>query len=675
MENMSEKLNWGILATGNIAKTFAEGVAHSKTGQLVAVGSRSNESAEKFAEQFNIPRRHGSYEALLADPQVHAVYIATPHPSHALWAIRCAEAKKHILVEKPIGMNHAQAMAVVEAAIANDVFLMEAFMYRCHPQTAKVVQLIKSGAIGDVRVIQASFSFHWPKPWNESSRITSNALGGGGILDVGCYPVSMSRLIAGAARGEDFADPIELKAVGYVGKTGVDEWTSAVLRFPGDIIANLSTGVQVNQENAVHIFGSDGKIFVPDPWVPAKNGGTVSIHLQRADEKEPQEIRIETDEWLYALEADTFARNLAQRQASSPAMSWNDTLGNMKTLDAWRAQIGVVYDSEKPEGFPNTTISGRPLAPSRTGIIPRGTIPHLNKPVSRLVMGCDNQQTLPHAAVMFDDFFERGGNAFDTAHVYQAGLQEKLLGQWVKLRGIREDVVVITKGAHTPLCNPQDMTRQFLISLDRLQMDYADIYMLHRDNPDIPVGEFVDVLNDHVKAGRIRAFGGSNWSLERVQQANDYAAKKGLQGFSVVSNNFSLARMVNPPWAGCVAASDPESGVWFTKTKIPLLAWSSQARGFFLEGKASPEKTDDQELVRCWYSDDNFQRLERAKKLAEKKGVRPINIALAYVLNQSFPTFALIGPRVLSETRTSLPGAELKLTEHEIQYLNLERDQ
>ncbi len=672
---MSEMVNWGILATGNIAKTFAEGMTHSKTGRVVAVGSRSMESATLFGEQFNIGRRYGSYEALLADPEVQAIYIATPHPQHAVWAIRCAEAKKHMLVEKPIGLNHAEAMAIVEGAIEHDVFLMEAFMYRCHPQTAKIVELVKSGAIGEVRVIQGTFSFHAPRPWNDTSRIINSALGGGGILDVGCYPVSMARLIAGAARGEAFAEPIELKACGHVGKTGVDEWTSAVLRFPGDIIAQVSTGVQVNQENVVHIFGSDGKIFVPNPWVPAKQGGSVNIYLQRTGEKDPQEIAVESTEWLYALEADMLARHLANRQAPSPAMSWNDSLGNMKTLDAWRAQIGVVYDSENPEGFPKTTLSGRPLAPSRTETIQCGTILHLHKPVSRLVMGCDNQQTLAHAAVMFDDFFERGGNTFDTAHIYQAGLPEKLLGQWVKLRGIREDVVVISKGAHTPFCNPADLTRQFLTSLNRLQMDYADIYMLHRDNPDIPVGEFVDVLNEHVKAGRIRAFGGSNWSLARVQEANDFAAKNGLQGFSVVSNNFSLARMVNPPWPGCISASDAESRAWFTKTRIPLLAWSSQARGFFLEGNASSEKADDQELVRCWYSDDNFRRLERARELAMQRGVRPINIALAYVLNQPFSTFALIGPRVLSETRTSLPGADLKLAEHEIQYLNLERDQ
>ncbi|HEX8521846.1 MAG TPA: aldo/keto reductase [Tepidisphaeraceae bacterium] len=669
---MGKQLKWGILATGNIAGTFAKALPHSKTGKLVAVGSRSQESANRFGDEFNVPRRHGSYEALLADPEVQAVYIATPHPQHAEWTMKCAQARKHLLVEKPIGLNHAEAMAMIEAAIEHDVFLMEAFMYRCNPQTVRLVELIKSGAIGDVRVIQATFSFHWPKPWNAESRITSNALGGGGILDVGCYPVSMSRLIAGAATGRDFADPIDVKASGHLGVTGVDEWTCAVLKFPGEIVAQVSTGVQVNQENVVRIYGSEGSLFVPHPWAPAKEGGIETIYLQRSTAKEPEAIRVETSEWLYAIEADVVARNIARRQAPSPSMSWEDTLGNMKTLDAWRAQVGVEYDAEKPERFAKTTISGRPLAIGSKGKIPHGTIPHLEKSVSRLVMGCDNQPTLAHAAVMFDDFLERGGNAFDTAFIYRAGFYERLLGQWAKNRGVREQIAVIVKGAHTPYCYPKYFTEQLHESLERLQMDYADIYMLHRDNLEVPVGEFVDVLNEHVRAGRIRAFGGSNWTLERVAEANAYAAKNNLQGFSVVSNNFSLARMVEAPWPGCVSSSDRASRRWLEKHQMALLGWSSQARGFFIEDKAHPQKREDAELVRCWYSEDNFERLRRAKELAAKKNVRPINIALAYVLHQKFLTFALIGPRVLSETRTSLPGAFLELSEAEVRWLDLE---
>src|SRR6478672_3748201 len=248
----SSNIRWGILGAGAIAKAFARGVQSSNTGTLSAVASRSQAKADQFGSDFNIPRRHGSYEALLADDQVDAVYICTPHPMHAEWAMRAAEARKHILVEKPFALNFHEASAIIEAAIANDVFAMEAFMYRCHPQTARLVELIREKALGEIRVIQASFSFH--AGFNPESRLFSNALAGGGIMDVGCYPVSMSRLIAGAARGADFADPVEVKATGHLGQTGVDEWAIASLKFPGEILAQLATGVSVNQENVVRIF-------------------------------------------------------------------------------------------------------------------------------------------------------------------------------------------------------------------------------------------------------------------------------------------------------------------------------------------------------------------------------------------------------------------------------------
>jgi aryl-alcohol dehydrogenase-like predicted oxidoreductase len=274
--------------------------------------------------------------------------------------------------------------------------------------------------------------------------------------------------------------------------------------------------------------------------------------------------------------------------------------------------------------------------------------------------------------VMFDAFFERGGTAFDTAYVYGGGAHERSLGHWMKIRGVRDQVVVVAKGAHTPLCFPHAITSQVHESLDRLQTDHADVYVMHRDNPDVPVGEFVDVLNEHVRAGRFRAFGGSNWSMARIAEANEYAKRKGLQGFSIVSNNFSLARMVNPVWKGCIAASDPESRAYLQQTQLTLLSWSSQARGFFTDRAHRDQSLNDEEMNRCWYSEDNWQRRERVVELANRRGVLPINIALAYVLNQPFPAFALIGPRTLEELRTSLPALGIRLSPDELLWLNLE---
>ncbi|MEZ5415604.1 MAG: aldo/keto reductase [Opitutaceae bacterium] len=662
------KLNWGILSTGRIAGIFAQGVARSQHGRLAAVGSRTQASADRFAKEFNVPRAHGSYEALLADPDVQAVYIATPHPQHVEWAVKAAEAGKHILCEKPIGLNHAEAMVIATAAQEHGVFLMEAFMYRSHPQTLKVLELVRSGVLGEIKLVQATLGFF--APFDPAGRLWSNELGGGGILDVGCYPVSFSRLIAGAMSGQPFLNPVEVKGVAKLHpQTGVDEVASATLKFANGLIAEVGTSVGLSQDSSARIYGTKGVIHVPSPWIVPSEGQDALIHVTIDGRTET--INAKTAENLYGIEADVVAQALAAGKRESTSMPVADTLGNMATLDRWRESVGLLYEQEKPENFKHTH-ARRPLRQRTTGLIPSATIAGLDQPVSRLVMGCDNQTTAPHGAAMWDDYFERGGTTFDTAFIYWGGVMEKLLGWWMRHRGLRDQVTVIAKGGHTPFCNPEDMRAQFYESLERMQTDYADIYMLHRDNLDIPVGEFVDALNDEVKAGRIRIFGGSNWSLQRIAAANRYAKRKGLQGFSVVSNNFSLARMVDPVWAGCISCSDVESRRWLKKHQLPVLAWSSQARGFFTD-RAGRDKHDDAELERCWYADDNFERRERAYALAKKKGVTPIAIAAAYVLTQPFPTFALIGPRQLSETVSSLPCLGVTLTPREVAWLNLER--
>jgi aryl-alcohol dehydrogenase-like predicted oxidoreductase len=519
-------------------------------------------------------------------------------------------------------------------------------------------------------VIRATFAFQ--TGFNEKSRLFANDLAGGGIMDVGCYAVSIARLVAGAALGTGVADPIEVKGSAQLGPSGVDHWAIGTLKFEMGILAQIATGVEANIDNCLYIFGSEGKIVVPNPYVANRanvDTGKVVIHKNG---EQPRDVIVEAGATSFAYEADAFAEGVKTGTPPYPAQHILDTLGNMRTLDRWRDSCGLTFQFETAEGYSQTTIDGSPLKVAEPNIMKYGKVAHLEKPVSRLIMGVDNQSNFPHVAVMFDDYFAKGGNTFDTAYIYGGGLMERLLGQWIKLRGVRDQVNVIVKGCHTPWAYPSALTVQLKESLQRLQIETADIYMMHRDNPEVPVGEFVDVMNDHVKAGRIKAFGGSNWTLARVSEANEYAKKNGLQGFSVVSNNFSLARMVNPVWGGCIAASDPESRAWFRQTQLSLLSWSSQARGFFLPGRAAPDKLEDKELVKCWYSDDNFQRLARAKELAEKKGVSPINIALAYVLAQPFPTFALIGPRQLEETRTSMPGVTVDLSEQEVKWLNLE---
>ncbi|WP_327636328.1 aldo/keto reductase [Kribbella sp. NBC_00482] len=656
------KLRWGIIGTGNIASRFASQVPTSKTNEVVAVGSRSLESANAFADKWDIANRHGSYDDLLADGTVDAVYIATPHPMHVEWAIKAAEAGKHVLCEKPLAINRAWAEAMIEAAVRNDVFLMEAYMYRCLPQTKLIAQLVRDGEIGTVHQIQATFAF--AAGYRPESRIFADDLAGGGILDVGGYPVSMARLIAGAAIGQPYADPAAVSAVGHVGETGADEWTVATLFFDGGVTAQVSTGVRLADQNQVRIFGSEGYLVVEDPWFGG-DGKPTHVTLHRVGE-EPRDISAEPA-LIYTAEAEAVQAAVQSGAKQAPEMTWADTLGNLTVQDQWRAAIGQQYASERDDAI-IPTATGRPLTRRDDAPMTYGKVPGVDRQVSRLVMGVDNQQTLPHAAVVFDDFVERGGTTFDTAYIYGGGRGEKLLGQWMKSRGNRDDVVVIGKGAHTPYCDPESITRQLHESLERLQTDHVDLYFMHRDNEDIPVSEFVDVLDEHFKAGRIKAFGGSNWSTARFDEANAYAEANSKQPFTLLSNHLSLARAYDVPWAGCRHVADDESQKWLRERQIALFPWSSQARGFFT-GRAKPEDTSDQELVRCFYSDENFRRLDRARELAAAKGVEPTAIALAWLLHQPYLVFPLIGPRHVSETRTSTPGLSVTLTDEEVAYL------
>lgn len=369
----------------------------------------------------------------------------------------------------------------------------------------------------------------------------------------------------------------------------------------------------------------------------------------------------------YALEADALARSVGTGEASE--MTLADSLGNAVVLDRWRAAIGLRFPFEA-EDANIPTVSGAPLTVSTDHPMRYLEIAGVGKPVSRLVMGVDNQPNLAHASALFDHFFSRGGNTFDTGYIYGGGKLEGMLGRWVANRGVREDVVVITKGAHTPHCDPESITRQLMESLERQGTEYADIYMMHRDNPDVPVGEFVDVLDRHAKAGRIRVFGGSNWSPERFDEANAYAASHGLQGFAVLSNHFGLAEAYDVPWAGCRHVTDAASKAWLAERQVPLLPWSSQARGFFT-GRARPEDRSDAELVRCYYSDANFERLRRAEELGAAYGVAATAIALAFVLNQPFPTFPLFGPRSIAECRSSMSALAIELSPEQVAWLDL----
>lgn len=342
---MKTSLNWGILGTGKIAKVFADALGESKTGKLRAVGSRQLQSAQKFAARYSGVAAHGSYEELLADPDVDVVYISLPNHLHCEWTVRAAKAGKHILCEKPLATNFAEAMTMLEAVRRHEVFFMEAFMYRCHPQTTKLVELLGENAIGEVRQIQVNFSYDMGEALDNIRQ--QNEAAGGGIMDVGCYCMSIARLIAGAANGVDFAEPIKLKSVAHIGdKSRVDEWASAVVKFPDEILASLTCGTRVAVDSTLHIWGSKGNIQIPNPWFPGKDAKLGEILIHR-NGKDVEKVLMPSDVPLYSLEADTVARHMENGSAPAPCMTIADSFGQQQALDSWREEVGLVFDCER----------------------------------------------------------------------------------------------------------------------------------------------------------------------------------------------------------------------------------------------------------------------------------------------------------------------------------------
>lgn len=307
------------------------------------------------------------------------------------------------------------------------------------------------------------------------------------------------------------------------------------------------------------------------------------------------------------------------------------------------------------------------------------TIAGLAKPASRVVLGSMalSPQTQALSCAMLDAFLTRGGNLVDTAHVYRGGGSERTIGEWLRRRGNREAVMLLTKGAHhagdgTRRVTPPEIAFDLGQSLERLGTNFVDLYLLHRDDPALPVASIVEALNYQSAKGRMHAFGGSNWSHERLQQANEYATGRGLQSFAASSPNLSLAVPNEPMWADCVSVSGDVAALgWYRDRQFPLLSWSSQGGGFF-SGRFSPEKTDEANMVRVYYSEQNWERYRRAQQLAAELGLTAVQVALAWVLNQpDLLTFALIGPRSMEELESSLAAAEVTLSAAQVAWLNL----
>jgi xylose dehydrogenase (NAD/NADP) len=307
-------VQWGILSTAQINDKFLAGVAESRECAVLAVASRDSARAERYAAARGIERAYGSYEALLADPDVDAVYISLPNSLHLEWTRRALEAGKHVLCEKPLSRRPADVRAAFDLAERHDRLLMEAFMYRHHPQAARVVELVASGAIGRLRVIRASFSFHFSDP--ADVRLSAE-LEGGALMDVGCYCVSAARLLAG--------EPALVSGTQVLGGDGVDVIFTGWMRFDGEVTAHFDSGLVLDDRFDLEVVGEEGSLFVADPW----HCQTPGIELRRADATEHIDIAPANS---YGLEADNLAA--AIHGEGVPLLGRADAEGQARAIEA-----------------------------------------------------------------------------------------------------------------------------------------------------------------------------------------------------------------------------------------------------------------------------------------------------------------------------------------------------
>lgn len=330
-EQQATPLKWGIIGTGWIAKQFVSDLAHTSSGAAYAVGSRTQKSADDFAAEHHIPKAYGGYEELVADPEVEAVYIGTPHPFHKDNALLALRAGKAVLCEKPFTVNAKELEEVVAYARGRKLFLMEAMWSRHLPAMAKVREWISSGRIGEVRMVQANFGFK--SGWDPKGRLLNLELGGGALLDAGIYPVSLASMVLGP-------HPEAVHSSVHIGETGVDEHFSLMLDYGGGKTALLGGGVRLKLQEQAYIYGTEGRIVVPDSLVNPKEA------LLYAGEEIAERFEDDRPSLGYQFEADEVARCLAAGETESAVMTLDESLALMKLLDGVRAQWGLRYPGE-----------------------------------------------------------------------------------------------------------------------------------------------------------------------------------------------------------------------------------------------------------------------------------------------------------------------------------------
>ncbi|HUF00157.1 MAG TPA: Gfo/Idh/MocA family oxidoreductase [Anaerolineales bacterium] len=309
-------LNWGLLATARINSALIPPLRASKRNSLLAVASRTQESAENYAREWKIPRAHGSYESLLADPEIDVIYNSLPNHLHAEWTVKAVQAGKHVLCEKPLALNVDEVDAIKTASQKHGRVVAEAFMYRHHPQTLKVQELVKSGSLGIMKLIRGSFSFILSR---DGDVRLAPAMGGGSIWDVGCYPISYARTVVGE-------NPLEVFGWQVVGPTEIDETFVGQMRFANEILAQFDCSFAIPSHSFMEIVGSEGTLNIPRPFKPETDE---KIYLTRGDKTET--IKIKGQE-LYIGEVEDMADAILLGR--EPRISLDDSRGNVAVISA-----------------------------------------------------------------------------------------------------------------------------------------------------------------------------------------------------------------------------------------------------------------------------------------------------------------------------------------------------
>jgi D-xylose 1-dehydrogenase (NADP+, D-xylono-1,5-lactone-forming) len=307
-------VKWGILSTADINRKVIPGARASELVDLVAVASRDSGRAEAYAREWEIPRAYGSYEALLADPEIEAVYISLPNTLHCEWSIKAVEAGKHVLCEKPLSRHPEEVAAAFDAAERAGRLLTEAFMYRHNPQTKRLTQLVADGAIGELRLVRSAFAYGLYD--HDNIRLRTD-LEGGALMDVGCYNVSGSRLLGG--------EPERVFGEAWYGPSGTDWVFTGTMRFPGDVLATFDCGTAMVDRDELEAVGSEGSLFLDDPW----HGNVPVLELRRGGEVEL--IRLERED-SYRLELENLSA--AIRGEAELLLRRDDAMGQARALEA-----------------------------------------------------------------------------------------------------------------------------------------------------------------------------------------------------------------------------------------------------------------------------------------------------------------------------------------------------